>query len=91
MPTQKKDYHHGDLRSALLEAALTTVETEGVEALSFRQLARIAKVSTGAPYHHFRDKPSCWPSSPSAASKPCTRPCKRRPRRDAIRSMPCID
>jgi len=49
-------YHHGDLRSALLEAALATVERDGVDALSFRQLAKIAKVSPGAPYHHFRDK-----------------------------------
>jgi AcrR family transcriptional regulator len=55
-PTPKQNYHHGDLRSTLLEAALVTVEAEGVEALSFRQLARIAKVSPGAPYHHFRDK-----------------------------------
>lgn len=56
MSTKQNNYHHGDLRSALLEAALTSVEAEGVEALSFRQLARIAKVSPGAPYHHFRDK-----------------------------------
>ncbi|WP_010219201.1 TetR/AcrR family transcriptional regulator [Sphingomonas sp. PAMC 26621] len=56
MAAVEKNYHHGDLRSALLEAALATVETEGVAALSFRQLARIANVSPGAPYHHFRDK-----------------------------------
>jgi AcrR family transcriptional regulator len=53
---REQNYHHGDLRSALLEAALETVERDGVEALSFRQIARIANVSTGAPYHHFRDK-----------------------------------
>ena len=56
MPTREQNYHHGALRSALLEAALATVERDGVEALSFRQLARIANVSPGAPYHHFRDK-----------------------------------
>lgn len=56
MAATGRNYHHGDLRSALLEAALATVERDGVEALSFRQLARIAKVSPGAPYHHFRDK-----------------------------------
>ena len=55
MSTPRK-YHHGDLRSALLEAALATVERDGLEGLSFRQLARIANVSPGAPYHHFRDK-----------------------------------
>lgn len=56
MATAERNYHHGDLRSALLEAALATVEAEGAQALSFRELARIAKVSPGAPYHHFRDK-----------------------------------
>ena len=56
MAAAERTYHHGDLRSALLEAALATVETDGVAALSFRQLARIANVSPGAPYHHFRDK-----------------------------------
>jgi AcrR family transcriptional regulator len=56
MTDTERSYHHGDLRSALLEAALATVEKDGVEALSFRQLARIANVSPRAPYHHFRDK-----------------------------------
>jgi len=56
MASTERTYHHGDLRTALLEAALATVEREGVAALSFRQLARIANVSPGAPYHHFRDK-----------------------------------
>ena len=56
MAALDRNYHHGDLRSALLEAALATVENDGVAALSFRQLARIANVSPGAPYHHFRDK-----------------------------------
>lgn len=56
MAADDRTYHHGDLRSTLLEAALATVESDGVAALSFRQLARIANVSPGAPYHHFRDK-----------------------------------
>lgn len=54
--TAERTYHHGDLRSALLEAALATVEKDGVAALSFRQIARISNVSPAAPYHHFRDK-----------------------------------
>ena len=56
MATARRNYHHGDLRSTLLEAALATVQRDGVEGLSFRELARIANVSPGAPYHHFRDK-----------------------------------
>jgi AcrR family transcriptional regulator len=49
-------YHHGNLRAALLERAETTIETEGVENLSLRQLARDLGVSHGAPGRHFRDK-----------------------------------
>ncbi|WEK61572.1 MAG: TetR/AcrR family transcriptional regulator [Candidatus Microbacterium colombiense] len=54
MPEQR--YHHGDLRRSLLEAARTTIEVDGVESLSLRQLARDAGVSHAAPSRHFRDK-----------------------------------
>ena len=47
-------YHHGDLRRALVEAALAILE-EGDE-LSLRAVARRAGVSHTAPYHHFRDR-----------------------------------
>jgi AcrR family transcriptional regulator len=46
-------YHHGDLRRALIEAALTLVEEGGVEAVSVREAARRAGVSAGAPFRHF--------------------------------------
>lgn len=49
-------YHHGDLRRALLDAALALVEREGAEALTLRAAARRAGVSQAAPYRHFRDK-----------------------------------
>jgi AcrR family transcriptional regulator len=49
-------YHHGDLRRALLEAALRLLEKEGPTALSLRAVAREAGVSPAAPYHHFKDK-----------------------------------
>ncbi len=49
-------YHHGDLRSALLDAALVMVEREGAASLSLRGLARAAGVSAMAPYHHFADR-----------------------------------
>jgi AcrR family transcriptional regulator len=51
-----KPYHHGDLRRALLDAALTIIEREGPEGLSLRAVAREAGVSPAAPYHHFKDK-----------------------------------
>jgi len=60
MAKQKKgtsgSYHHGDLRTALIGAATTIVEREGVMALSLRGVAREAGVSQTAPYHHFPDK-----------------------------------
>lgn len=53
--TAKKpaSYHHGDLRRALIAAAISVVEEDGVSALSLVALARKAGVSSGAPYHHF--------------------------------------
>jgi len=49
-------YHHGDLRSALVDGARSLVEESGVEALSLREVARRAGVSRAAPYHHFKNK-----------------------------------
>lgn len=49
-------YHHGDLRRALLDAAIEEIETVGVNALSLRELARRTGVSHAAPTHHFGDK-----------------------------------
>ncbi len=51
-----KPYHHGDLRRALLDAALTIIERDGPAALTLRAVAREAGVSPAAPYHHFHDK-----------------------------------
>ena len=51
-----RPYHHGDLRRALIEAARRILENEGPGALSLRAVAREAKVSPAAPYHHFKDK-----------------------------------
>ncbi len=49
-------YHHGDLRRALVTAALEAVAAGGVDALNLRDLARHLGVSPGAPYRHFADK-----------------------------------
>ncbi|MBX3271067.1 MAG: TetR/AcrR family transcriptional regulator [Sandaracinaceae bacterium] len=45
-------YHHGDLRAALVEAALEALERDG-ELPSWRGLARTCGVSQSAPYRHF--------------------------------------
>lgn len=52
MPT-KKTYHHGNLRNALLAAALALVEESGLEGLSLRKVAARVGVSHAAPEHHF--------------------------------------
>jgi AcrR family transcriptional regulator len=55
--SQKKlKYHHGELRSALIEAALEILSAGGMEGLSLRVLARATGVTQAAPYSHFRDK-----------------------------------
>ena len=49
-------YHHGDLRRALLDAAVHVVQRDGVAALSLHALSKKAGVSSGAPYHHFESR-----------------------------------
>ncbi|WP_421131833.1 TetR/AcrR family transcriptional regulator [Alteromonas sp. A079] len=56
MTNTAQNYHHGDLRSALIEAATTRLSCYGVDSLSLRKLAEDAGVSRTAPYHHFKDK-----------------------------------
>jgi len=51
-----KNYHHGDLRTAILDAAEKMLAEKTLEAISMRELARKAGVSSGAPYHHFTDR-----------------------------------
>src|SRR4249920_353309 len=52
----RKTFRHGNLAKALVEAALARLETDGVEALSLRELARDAGVNHRAVYRHFPDK-----------------------------------
>ncbi len=53
---EKRAYHHGNLRRALLDAALAMVEKEGPRGVSLRAVARFAGVSPAAPYRHFAGK-----------------------------------
>jgi len=55
-PRADRPYHHGDLRAALISAALTVIAEQGTANLSLRELARRAGVSHAAPAHHFGDK-----------------------------------
>jgi len=56
MATSKATYHHGDLRAALVRAAMELLEESGETALSLRAVARCAGVSPAAPYRHYADR-----------------------------------
>ncbi|MCL2573548.1 MAG: TetR/AcrR family transcriptional regulator [Defluviitaleaceae bacterium] len=51
-----KSYHHGDLRTALIERGIEVIDQKGIEALSLRKLAAACGVSEAAPYGHFANK-----------------------------------
>ena len=53
-----KNYHHGDLKNALIEAGVEILSKEGLSGLSLRKVAKHAGVSHNAPYSHFPDKQS---------------------------------
>ncbi|WP_310620482.1 TetR/AcrR family transcriptional regulator [Flexibacterium corallicola] len=53
---QKSAYHHGDLRTALLDEAATMLKEGGEAGLSMRKLAANVDVSRTAAYHYFSDK-----------------------------------
>ncbi|QFU75200.1 TetR/AcrR family transcriptional regulator [Halioglobus maricola] len=54
----KRNYHHGDLKQALLDETARILREEGEEALSLRTLAAKLGVSRTAPYNHFKNKQS---------------------------------
>lgn len=52
----RRGYHHGNLREALIAAALQLIGQKGAAGFSFAEAARAAGVSAAAPYRHFRDR-----------------------------------
>jgi AcrR family transcriptional regulator len=51
-----RGYHHGNLREALIRAALALIAEKGPAGFTFADAARWAGVSPAAPYRHFRDR-----------------------------------
>jgi AcrR family transcriptional regulator len=54
--TGRRGYHHGNLREALIRAALDLIAEKGPAGFTFADAARSAGVSSAAPYRHFRDR-----------------------------------
>ena len=53
---EPRGYHHGNLREALIRAALDLIAKKGPAGFTFAEAARFAGVSPAAPYRHFRDR-----------------------------------
>jgi AcrR family transcriptional regulator len=51
-----RGYHHGNLKEALIRAALELIAAKGPSGFTFAEAARWAGVSPAAPYRHFRDR-----------------------------------
>ena len=56
MPAKGGRYHHGDLRSALVDAAIGVIAERGVRDFSMAEASRRLGVTTAAPYRHFADR-----------------------------------
>jgi AcrR family transcriptional regulator len=56
LTTLKTGYHHGDLRTALIDAGLHLTQSGGPDALTIREATRRVGVSPNAAYRHFVDR-----------------------------------
>lgn len=52
----KQNYHHGDLRTALIQATIEMINQHGIESITMRKLSERVGVSRTAAYRHFSDK-----------------------------------
>src|ERR1700744_3836559 len=58
---QRRGYHHGNLREALVEAAMALIAESGPAGFTIAEAARRAGVSPAAPYRHFREAGALLP------------------------------
>ena len=56
MKKKARSYHHGDLKTAMIEAALQLVRKKGPRGFTLNEASRTAGVSVSAPYNHFKNK-----------------------------------
>jgi AcrR family transcriptional regulator len=55
-PDRRRSYHHGSLRSALINAGIALAREGGPDSVILREAARAAGVSHSAAYRHFADR-----------------------------------
>ena len=53
---ERRGYHHGNLRQALVDATLDLIVEKGPQGFTIAEAARRAEVSPAAPYRHFKSK-----------------------------------
>ena len=53
---KRRGYHHGNLREALIDTALSLISQKGPAGFTIAEAARAAGVSPAAPYRHFKDR-----------------------------------
>jgi AcrR family transcriptional regulator len=66
---RRATYHHGDLRAALVDAALQLIAQKGVAGLSVAEAARLAGVSSAAPYRHFASRTALLSAAATVAGR----------------------
>ena len=66
---RRATYHHGDLRAALVTAALELIAEKGVAGLSVAEAARRAGVSSAAPYRHFASRSALLSAAATATGR----------------------
>jgi AcrR family transcriptional regulator len=66
---RRASYHHGDLREALVSAALELAAEKGVAGLSMTEAARRAGVSSAAPYRHFASRTALLSAAATVAGR----------------------
>ena len=76
--TNIRPYHHGDLRHALIDAAMALVTEEQDWTFSLREVARRAGVSHNAPYNHFGEKQDLLIAVAGAGFEDCASAWPRR-------------
>src|SRR2546423_11324984 len=72
--TSARGYHHGNLRRALLEAALELAQRHGPERVSVREAARLIGVSPRAPFRPFPHRPALMTALAEEAGPRCRAP-----------------